>query len=485
MHPVLLPSGNGRRREEVPMDQSFLSASAERQSHVPFPATGSYPARNGNLLLPLVDGAAAFRRICEAMEAARHSVWLTLTFVVLDFQMPDGRGSLFDVLDGAVKRGLDVRVIFWRPNPESAGYGQAFPGSPAERDMLRRRGSRFRARWDRAHGAYCHHQKSWLIDAGRASETAFIGGINPTFRAGASVPGHRGDDQRHDIYVEITGPSACDVHHNFVQRWNGASDRMAEDGTWGHNGAGDDLAFPTEPSPARGASLVQIQRTVHAGTYRDGHPAPQDQPYNIAGGERSVLEQYLLAIDAARRSIYIENQAAPTPAVALRLEAALKRGVYVVALVPAEPEEYVRRARRDPQSKDFFDRLAALGGYESFALVGIAGRNSRGSRSNVYVHGKIMLIDDAWATIGSCNLHSFSLYGNTEMNASFWDPTLVRALRCELLAEHLDKDTSHLDDRAALALYRQIARENRVKRDSGDWAWQGLAFSLAPETYAE
>jgi phosphatidylserine/phosphatidylglycerophosphate/cardiolipin synthase-like enzyme len=96
-----------------------------------------------------------------------------------------------------------------------------------------------------------------------------------------------------------------------------------------------------------------------------------------------------------------------------------------------------------------------------------------------------MLIDDAWATIGSCNLHSFSLYGNTEMNASFWDLMVVRALRRELLAEHLDKDTSHLDDRAALALYQQVARENRVKLDSGDWAWQGLAFSLDPATYAK
>jgi cardiolipin synthase A/B len=484
MYPVLLPLGNGRRREDVPMDQSFSSAAAERQSHIPFPAAGSYPARSGNLLRPLVDGAAAFRRICEAMEVARHSVWLTLTFMAPDFQMPDGRGSLFDVLDGAVKRGLDVRVIFWRPNPESAGYGQAFPGSPAERDMLRRRGSRFRARWDRAHGAYCHHQKSWLIDAGQSSETAFVGGINPTFRAGASLPGHRGEDQRHDVYLEITGPSASDVHHNFVQRWNEASERIAEDGTWGRDG-NDNLAFPSEPSVVRGASLVQIQRTVHANRYSDGHPSPQGRPYDIAGGERSVLDQYLLAIDAARRSIYIENQAAPVPAVAERIEAALKRGVNVVALVPAQPEEYVRKARRTLEAKAFFDRLAALGGYENFTLAGIAGPNGQGGRSNTYVHAKIMLVDDAWATIGSCNLHRYSLYGNTEMNASFWDPKVVCALRSDLLAEHLGQDTAPLDDRAALELYRQVARENRRKRDGGDCDWQGLAFNLDPATYAE
>jgi cardiolipin synthase A/B len=96
-----------------------------------------------------------------------------------------------------------------------------------------------------------------------------------------------------------------------------------------------------------------------------------------------------------------------------------------------------------------------------------------------------MLIDDAWATIGSCNLHAFSLTGNTEMNASIWDPKVVRALRCELLTEHLGRDTSDIDDRAALCLYREIARENRRRRDANDANWQGLAFSLDPARYGE
>ncbi len=93
-----------------------------------------------------------------------------------------------------------------------------------------------------------------------------------------------------------------------------------------------------------------------------------------------------------------------------------------------------------------------------------------------------MLIDDAWATIGSCNLHEGSLIGHTEMNVSIWDPKVVRALRCELLAEHLDRHTADPDDRAALSLYRQLARDNRRKRDAGDCKWQGLAFSLDPAT---
>lgn len=111
--------------------------------------------------------------------------------------------------------------------------------------------------------------------------------------------------------------------------------------------------------------------------------------------------------------------------------------------------------------------------------------NTQGGRSNVYVHAKIMLIDDAWATIGSCNLHSNSLYGHTEMNASFWDAEVVRALRCALLTEHLGGDTAPLDMRSGLQRYRDIAWQNRYRHDTGDPNWQGLAYRLDPTTYGE
>lgn len=448
--------------------------------HIPFVA-GSYPLREGCAVRPLVDGAATFRRICQAIDAARHSVWLTVAFIRPDFPMPDGQGTLLDVLERATARRLDVRAVIWRPNPETMHYGLTFGGGAADVVLLRARGSRISIRWDRAPGYFCHHQKSWLIDAGHAGETGFVGGINLTFPPEA--PGHPREGGRHDLYVEVSGPAATDIHHNFVQRWNEASERDAADGLWGPE-AGARLDFPARLSAPRGRSPVQIQRQIHAGRYGDGHPTPGGAPYDIAGGECSVLAQYESAIDAAQRSIYIENQAIPIIPVAARIEAALQRGVDVVALVPANPEEHVHAARRDPARRPFFDQLAALGRYPNFGLMGIAGRNAGGRRSEVYVHAKIMLVDDAWGTIGSCNLHSNSLTGHSEMNASFWDREVARALRVELLGEHLGRDTSALDDRAALALYREIGQANRRKRAAGDADWQGLAFSLDPASYA-
>ena len=72
--------------------------------------------------------------------------------------------------------------------------------------------------------------------------------------------------------------------------------------------------------------------------------------------------------------------------------------------------------------------------------------------------------DDVFATIGSCNLRTRSLQNHTELNASVYDPSMVRALRCELFSEHLMTSTEDLDDRAALRLYAEIARANAQRR---------------------
>jgi phosphatidylserine/phosphatidylglycerophosphate/cardiolipin synthase-like enzyme len=44
--------------------------------------------------------------------------------------------------------------------------------------LLNERRSGLKIRWDRAYPGFCQHQKSWLIDAGAETETAFVGGIN-------------------------------------------------------------------------------------------------------------------------------------------------------------------------------------------------------------------------------------------------------------------------------------------------------------------
>jgi phosphatidylserine/phosphatidylglycerophosphate/cardiolipin synthase-like enzyme len=448
-------------------------------SAIPFVPSASYPVRPGNTVQPLIDGEPAFRRICAAIEAAQRSVWVTVTFMWAAFEMPDGRGSPLDVLDRAAARSVDVRLIFWRPDEETARHRRnAFWGSADHIGQLEARRSGVRIRWDQAHPGFCQHQKSWLIDAGTEGETSFVGGINLNPHS-MVAPGHRGEGHNHDVYVELTGPSVVDVHHNFVQRWNQASERTAKDGSWGA-GSETDLPFPARIPAERGNAIVQIQRTIHRGRYTDGHAAPGGPLFDIAAGDRSNLDQYCAAIAAARRSIYVENQYIDVPEIIDGLQGALKRGVDVVLLMPAVPEFGQSIA---PQRRAILDARAALAHHERFLLAGIAGLGADGRRTPVYVHAKLMLVDDAWATVGSCNLHRYSLFGNSEMNVAFAEPATVRALRYALLREHLDHDTAGLDDRDALRLFRTVAKDNRRKFEAGDPAWQGLAFALDPATY--
>ncbi len=227
---------------------------------------------------------------------------------------------------------------------------------------------------------------------------------------------------------------------------------------------------------------MQITRTVRGGRYRDPTAAPDAPPFPIEGGERSVLEQYLAAVAAARRTVYLENQFLHAPEVLAGLEAALARGVEVVFVVPAVPMPEIGAARRDPRAAALFAQLETLGRHPRFTLAGLAASLSGGRYQDVYVHAKAALVDDAWATIGSTNVASRSFYADTELNASLWDPGTARALRSALFREHLGVDTAALDERAALALFREVARTNRERRARGE-RLQGLAFALDPARY--
>jgi cardiolipin synthase len=301
--------------------------------YIPHAENCSYPLRMGNTVYPLIDGAPAFRRICEAVEQSQHSVWVTIAFIDLEFKMPDGRGSLFDVLDRAKERGLDVRVIFWR-SPEVASMepdSNIFHGSPEHRQFLSSRGSTFLARWDRLVKTWCHHQKSWLIDAGRDTEIAFVGCINLDVNSMVE-PGHNENENgsTHDVYVEVQGPAVTDVHHNFVQRWNESSERELPDGSWPGNDNISHMPFPESLTPPAGNVPVQISRTVRRGTYSDRSAAPGAEPFPIAEGEHSCLEQYIAAIDSSRETIYIEDQVFVSFLIIEKLEKALRRGIEII-----------------------------------------------------------------------------------------------------------------------------------------------------------
>ncbi|MEO2169071.1 MAG: phosphatidylserine/phosphatidylglycerophosphate/cardiolipin synthase family protein [bacterium] len=466
-------------------------------SHIPPALNSSYPLREGNLLTPLIDGPAAFGRIAEAVEMAEHSVWVTLAFHESEFRFPGGHGSLLDLLDAAAQRGVDVRGLFWRePALENlVADSEIFSGTREEREALHARDFGGKIRWDHLPD-FCHHQKSWVIDAGRKSETAFVGGINLD-RGSLSTRGHaiRGADETdvssryaeiHDLYSELRGPAVTDVVHNFTQRWNEASERRKDGGAFPDAESVDDLPRPTKLSGEAGGVAVQITRTISPGILSDTTPPPGAASFTIAEGESSVREQVLAAVASAQRSIHIENQIFLSKALLGGLREALARGVRIVALVPRIPmQELIDYRRRAPEmTAPIFDLLEECSRSELFTFAALAKKNTTGRLVDIYIHAKIMLVDDVWGTIGSTNFMGRSFLRETEMNASFWCPETVRKLREDLFDEHLEGASAGLDEVAAFDRFHELAAANQPRFAAGD-DLEGLVHALVPQDYCK
>lgn len=69
---------------------------------------------------------------------------------------------------------MDVRLLFWRPDDETAHHRRtAFWGAPEHIAQLEALGAPMAVRWDRPHAGYCQHQTTWLIDPGDEDPLAF------------------------------------------------------------------------------------------------------------------------------------------------------------------------------------------------------------------------------------------------------------------------------------------------------------------------
>jgi len=101
---------------------------------IPFARGGAYPPRAGNEARPLVDGEPAFRRIAEAVRAARASVWVTVAFVERDLVLPAAGGTLFNLL---VKRRKPIACLRSECRRKTCGT-RARPNSAAGRWGRRR-----------------------------------------------------------------------------------------------------------------------------------------------------------------------------------------------------------------------------------------------------------------------------------------------------------------------------------------------------------
>jgi len=169
---------------------------------------------------------------------------------------------------------------------------------------------------------------------------------------------------------------------------------------------------------------------------------------------REIEALYLDAIAAAGRTIYCESQYFASRRIAEAMTTRLRQG--------DGPEILII----NPESADGFLEAVAMDSARArlLKLVAEADRHNRfrmytpvtSRRRPIYVHAKILIVDDRFLKVGSSNLNNRSMGFDTECDLaidSLSDPAtasecrqLIVMVRDDLLAEHLGTDASVVRD---------------------------------------
>ena len=335
----------------------------------------------GNEIELLRSGAAYFPALVAAVDAAEREVWLE-TYIFAD----DVAGrAVAEALVRAAKRGVAVRVLV-------DGWGaKHYLTRRLERQLVAGGVNLLKHRpevqpWHfRSHRLRRLHRKLCHVDR----RVAFVGGIN--LIDDMNTPGHR--PPRVDFAVRVRGPLVPSIVWAMQRLW--ALNELVQ------FRSSDVPLFP---------DLIEAER---AGT--------QTAKFTIRDNlrhRRDIETAYLAGIRVAKREILIAN-AYFFPGIRFRhaLLDAARRGVAVTLLLQAKVEYPLLH-------------LASRALYGQFVGAGIAIQEYHRS----FLHAKVAVIDDRWATVGSSNIDPYSLLMAREANVFVRDANFADALRAELVA---------------------------------------------------
>ena len=278
--------------------------------------------------------------------------------------------------------------------------------------------------------AASHHQKIVVID----DNLAFCGGIDMTGDRWDTRDHTEADPHRrkpdgtpygpwHDATTALEGPVAAALAGLCRDRWAAAGRKPLppiEDGA---------DCWPDHLAPIATDVPIAISRTF---------PEMPGRPEII-----EIERLYLDLIAAARRWIYVENQYLASRRIGIALAARLDEadGPEIVIVNPVAAEGWIEPLAMDTARARLHEALRRRDRHGRFRLYHPV--NEAGTP--IYVHAKIMIVDDRFVRIGSSNMNNRSLSLDTECDVTF-DADLVRdrdltplvaSLRISLVAEHL------------------------------------------------
>jgi phospholipase D1/2 len=278
----------------------------------------------------------------------------------------------------------------------------------------------------------CHHQKIVVID----DAMAFCGAIDMTDDRW-DTRAHRDDDPHrrrpsgrrygpfHDVTTAVDGAAAKALGDLARERWWYAT--------------GERLDPPRSNNDPWPDGLTPMIRDVDVAIARS-------QPFYDGQPEvREIEALYRDAIAAARRTIYLESQYLASFAIAEALADRLREpdGPEVVVINPLSAAGWLEEKAMDSARSRIIRMLHDAGGSQRFRIYTPVTEGG----APIYVHAKIVAIDDRLLRIGSSNLNNRSMGFDTECDLAFEAVPgtaveaelrrFIPAFRDDLLAEHL------------------------------------------------
>jgi len=327
--------------------------------------------QDGNRIIPLEDGEAAYPAMLEAITKAGATI--NLSSYIFD---ADGIGADFvRHLKYAAARGVEVRVII---DAMGEKYSRVSPCRLLEHTAVRI--VRYLPLSDGAHINLRNHRKLLIIDG----REAFTGGMN--IRSRHLPASSSAETAIHDMHFHVTGPVVNDLQRAFLKDWHFVTGEILDSPRF----------FPTiEPD---GSAVVRC--------ISDGPDS-----------EFRKLQQIIMgALSCAERSVLIMTPYfIPDRSLVAALTTTALRGVDVRIVLPARNNlPFVHWANRAMQKE------LLANGVRLFY------------QPPPFVHTKLLLVDDVWSLIGSANWDARSLRLNFELNLSIYDAGFAARVRRHL-----------------------------------------------------
>ena len=396
----------------------------------------------------VIDGADYFRHVKSAMLRAQHRIILIgwdfdarMTFERGDKALP-GPNQLGAFLYWLLRHRPTLEAYLLRSNLRLLpAFDDIWYGITPVSLVNRLSAKRMHFAVDGAHqiGAV-HHQKIVVID----DALAFCGGIDLTLDRW-DTPEHKDNNPfrrgfgrkygpRHDVAAAVDGSAARALAELGQDRWLTATDKA--------------LTPIDDARAVWPGGLKPVLRDVDIGIART---MPE---FDDRREVREVEALNLAAIAAARHTIYFENQYLAARNVAEAIAARLKEpdGPEVVVVLPRRGNNRLEQQAMDSARHRL---IHLLWDADEHQRLGVYWPETDGG-TPIYVHSKVLVVDDRLLRIGSSNFNNRSMGFDSECDVAIEADSRgsehedvrrqIASVRSQLVSEHLGVSVDEFDE---------------------------------------